>query len=525
MTRTPLAAPRPLSALASLAALALLLSTAPPAASAHADHHAADRRIAANEAAFWKSLPWREVGPYRGGRVSAVEGIASQPSTYYFGSTGGGVWKTEYGGATWKNVSDGFFGGSIGAVAVAPSDPNVVYAGTGEETLRGNVSPGGGFWRSTDAGKSWTFLGLADSQQVARIRVHPRNPDLVYAAVLGHAFGPNETRGVYRSRDGGRSWERILYAGPDAGAVDLAMDPANPRILFASTWRVRRTPYSFESGGPGSALWRSTDGGDHWRELTAAPRETTGLPKGTLGRIGVAVSAADPRVVYAIVEAEEGGVLRSADGGETWTKVNEERDLRQRAWYYSRIYADPKDADTCYVVNVRFWRSKDGGKSFADVDTPHGDNHDLWIAPDDPKRMIEGNDGGAVVSTDAGATWSSVLNQPTAQIYRAAVDTAVPYRLLGAQQDNSAFRIRHRSTNEGIGPADWEETAGGESGYIVADPTDPDVVYGGSYGGLLVRLNHKTGETRDTNPWPDNPMGWGDAELKYRFQWNFPIAF
>lgn len=517
MTRTPL------SGLALLAALSALLSTAPPAAASRAAH--VDRRAAANEAAFWKSLPWREVGPYRGGRVSAVEGVASQPSTYYFGSTGGGVWKTLDGGTTWKNVSDGFFGGSIGAVAVAPSDPNVVYAGTGEETLRGNVSPGAGFWKSTDAGTSWTFLGLADSQQVARIRVHPRNPDLVYAAVLGHAFGPNETRGVYRSKDGGRSWERILYAGPDAGAVDLAMDPANPRILFASTWRVRRTPYSFESGGPGSALWRSTDGGDHWRELTAAPREVTGLPKGTLGRIGVAVSPADPRVVYAIVEAEEGGVLRSADGGETWTKVNDERDLRQRAWYYSRIYADPKEADTCYVVNVRFWRSKDGGKRFTDIGTPHGDNHDLWIAPDDPRRMIEGNDGGAVVSTDGGATWSSVLNQPTAQIYRAAVDTAFPYRLLGAQQDNSAFRIRHRSTNAGIGPADWEETAGGESGYIVADPTDPDVVYGGSYGGLLVRLNHKTGETRDTNPWPDNPMGWGAGDLKYRFQWNFPIAF
>jgi photosystem II stability/assembly factor-like uncharacterized protein len=526
MTRTPLAAPRPRAGLALLAALSMLSLAAPPGAAAPADRpRAASRRPADVEAAFFKALPWREVGPYRGGRVSAVEGVASQPSTYYMGATGGGVWKTIDGGATWKNVSDGFFGGSIGAVAVAPSDPNVVYVGTGEETLRGNVSPGHGLWRSTDAGKSWTFLGLADSQQVARLRVHPKDPDLVYAAVLGHAFGPNETRGVYRSRDGGRSWERVLYAGPDAGAVDLAMDPTNPRILFAATWRVRRTPYSFESGGPGSALWRSTDGGDHWRELTAAPRETSGLPKGALGRIGVAVSPADPRVVYAVVEAEEGGVLRSADGGETWKKVNGDRDLRQRAWYYSRIYADPRDADTAYVVNVRFWRSKDGGKSFADVDTPHGDDHDLWIAPDDPKRMIEGSDGGAVVSTDGGATWSSVLNQPTAQIYRAAVDTAVPYRLLGAQQDNSAFRIRHRSADEGIGPADWEETAGGESGYIVADPSDPDVVYGGSYGGLLVRRDHRTGEVRDTNPWPDNPMGWGDAELRYRFQWNFPIAF
>ncbi len=531
MTHTPLAPQRSRAGL-QLAGAALVLITltalAPGAAAGRTARAVSDRpaahRAADVETAFWKALPWREVGPYRGGRVSAVEGVPSQPLTYYFGATGGGVWKTTDGAVTWKNVSDGFFGGSIGAVAASPSDPNVVYVGTGEETLRGNVSPGGGFWKSTDAGKSWTFLGLADSQQVARIRVHPRDPDLVYAAVLGHTFGPNETRGVYRSRNGGRSWERILYAGPDAGAVDLAMDPTNPRILFAATWRVRRTPYSFDSGGPGSALWRSSDGGDHWQELTAVPRETSGLPKGALGRIGVAVSPVDPRTVFAIVEAAEGGVFRSADGGETWKKASDERDLRQRAWYYSRIYADTKDADTVYVVNVRFWRSKDGGKTFTDVDTPHGDNHDLWIAPDDPRRMIESNDGGAIVSTDGGATWSSVYNQPTAQIYRAAVDGAFPYRLLGAQQDNSAFRIRHLSTNEGIGPADWEETAGGESGYIVADPADLDVVYGGSYGGLLIRLNHRTGEVRDTNPWPDNPMGWGDAELRYRFQWNFPIA-
>ncbi len=528
MTHASLAMPRFRSSFVwALALLALPVATAPPAdAAERADHpdHAAARRAAGNEKAFFKALPWREVGPYRGGRVSAVEGVASQPLTYYMGSTGGGVWKTIDGGATWKSVSDGFFGGSIGAVAVAPSDPNVVYVGTGEETLRGNVSPGSGFWRSVDAGRSWSFLGLADSQQVARIRVHPHDPDLVYAAVLGHTFGSSETRGVYRSRNGGRSWERVLYAGPDAGAVDLAMDPSNPRILFAATWQARRTPYSFDSGGPGSGLWRSTDGGDHWRQLTAAPRDLSGLPKGVLGRMGVAVSPVDSRVVFAIVEAAEGGVFRSTDGGDTWAKVNDERDLRQRAWYYGRVYADPKDVDVVYAVNVRFWRSKDGGKTFSDIDTPHGDNHDLWIAPDDSKRMIESNDGGAIVSTDGGTTWSSVYNQPTAQIYRVTVDTAVPYRLLGAQQDNSALRIRHRSTHGGIGAADWEETAGGESGYIVADPADPEVVFGGSYGGLLVRLDHRTGETRDTNPWPDNPMGWGDAELKYRFQWNFPLT-
>ena len=372
MTHTPFASPRPWAGLALALAAAILLPT-PSTAARAGTSPAATHRSEEAETAFWKALPWREVGPYRGGRVAAVEGVASQPLTYYFGATGGGVWKTTDGGATWKNVSDGFFGGSIGAVAVAPSDPNVVYVGGGEDTLRGNVSPGSGFWKSTDAGKTWTFLGLADAQQVGRIRVHPHDPDLVYAAVIGHAFGPNETRGVYRSKDGGRRWERVLYAGPDAGAVDLAMDPTNPRILFATTWRARRTPSSFESGGAGSGLWRSADGGDHWKELTALPREATGFPQGTLGRIGVAVSPADPRTVYAIVEAAEGGIFRSADGGETWKKASEERDLRQRAWYYSRIYADPKDADGVYVVNVRFWRSKDGGKSFADVDTPHGD--------------------------------------------------------------------------------------------------------------------------------------------------------
>lgn len=473
--------------------------------------------------ALLAELPWREVGPYRGGRSAAVTGIPSQPLTYYFGATGGGVWKTIDGGATWKNVSDGFFGGSIGAVAVSEWDPNVVYVGGGEVTVRGNVSPGSGLWKSTDAGQTWTFSGLGDSQHVPRIRIHPRNPDLVYAAVLGHLFGPSDLRGVYRSKDGGRNWERVLFASRDAGAVDLAMDPGNPRVLYASTWRVRRTPWSLESGGEGSGLWKSTDGGDTWKELT----RKEGLPKKTVGIIGVDVSRSNPQNVYAIVEAEDGGVFRSKDGGETWAKTNEDRALRQRAWYYTRINADPADEDVVYVLNVFFHKSKDGGKTFSTIDTPHVDNHDLWIAPDDPRRMIEANDGGANVSTDGGANWTGQDNQPTAQIYRVTTDTAVPYRLLGAQQDNSALRIRHRSAGggSGIGPRDWEPTAGGESGHIVADPKNPDVVYGGSYGGYLTRLDHRTGELRDVNPWPDNPMGWGAAELTYRFQWSFPIFF
>jgi photosystem II stability/assembly factor-like uncharacterized protein len=475
----------------------------------------------AQDASLLKSMQWREVGPYRGGRADAVEGIPGQPSTYYFGSTGGGVWKTADGAQTWTPASDGFFGGTIGAIAVAPSDPAVVYAGTGEETIRGNVSPGGGLWKSTDAGKTWTKIGLEDSQHIARIRVHPTNPELVYVAALGHAFGPNDMRGVYRSKDGGKTWERILFVNRDSGAVDLAMDPTNPRILYASTWRFRRGPYFFESGGEGSALWKSTDGGDTWKELS----RNKGMPKGSLGIIGVSVSPSNPQNVWSIVEAKEGGVYRSRDGGDTWTKTSDSADLRQRAWYYSRIYADPKDEDTAYVVNVRFHKTKDGGKTWTQIPTPHGDNHDLWIAANDPNRMIEANDGGANVTTDGGATWTRQDNQPTAQFYRLSVDNDFPYRILGPQQDNSAVRIRHRSSGGNIGPRDWEPTAGGESGYIVADPTNPDIVYGGSYGGLLTIVNHRTGEERDVNPWPDNPMGAGDAELKHRFQWNFPVFF
>ena len=467
----------------------------------------------------FKGMQWREIGPFRGGRADAVEGIVAQPNTYYFGSCGGGVFKTTDGGQSWKNVSDGFFGGSIGSVAVSEWDPNVVYVGTGEETVRGNVSEGNGMWKSTDAGKTWTKAGLPNSRHIPRIRIHPKNPDLVYAAVLGHLFGPSADRGVYRSTDGGKTWNRILFANENAGAIDLAMDPSNPRVLYASTWRVRRTPYSMESGGEGSGLWKSTDGGDSWKNIS----RNKGLPKKTLGISGVSVSPSNPQNVYAIIEAEDGGVFRSRDGGETWDKVNESRDLRQRAWYYSRIYADPRDEDTVYVVNVRFHKSKDGGKTFTTIDTPHGDNHDLWIARDNPERMIESNDGGANVTNDGGRSWSTQMNQPTAQFYRVTTDNSFPYRILAAQQDNSAVRIRHRSEGRGIDDRDWEETAGGESGYIFADPRDPDVVYGGSYDGYLTIFNHRTHEFRDVNPWPDNPMGSGAVDATERFQWNFPL--
>lgn len=483
--------------------------------------------ISTNGFAAWdqeslEGLEWREIGPYRGGRSAAVAGIPDDRETFYFGATGGGVWKTSNGGGHWENVSDGFFGGSIGAVAVSSWDPNVVYVGTGEKTVRGNVSHGDGMWKSTDAGRTWTHIGLEDSRHISRIRIHPKNPDLVYAAVMGHLFGPNEQRGVYRSKNGGESWERILFANEQAGAVDLAMDPTNPRVLYATTWRVLRTPYSLESGGEGSGLWKSTDGGDNWTSLSG----NEGMPEPPLGISGITVSPSNPDNLYAIIEAAEGGVFRSRDAGETWQRVNQERKLRQRAWYYSRVNADPADEDVVYVSNVRFHKSKDGGKSFEAIATPHGDNHDLWIDPNDPLRMIQSNDGGANVSYDGGENWSTQSNQPTAQMYRVSADNAFPWRLLGGQQDNSAVRIRTRSANgAAIGTRDWEPTAGGESGHIVADPENPDVVYGGSYGGFLLRVDHATGDRRLIDVWPDNPMGWGAAELKYRFNWNFPLMF
>jgi len=467
-----------------------------------------------------EGLQWREVGPYRGGRSAAVTGIPQDRETYYFGSTGGGVWKTSNGGGDWKNVSDGFFGGSIGAVAVSAWDPNVVYVGTGEVTVRGNVSVGNGIWKSTDAGRTWTNVGLKHSQRIPRIRIHPRDPDTVYAAVMGDLFGANEERGVFRSTDGGKTWQKILYVNGEVGAVDLAMDPTNPRILYATTWRVIRTPYSLESGGEGSKIWKSADGGDHWQSIS----ENDGMPKPPLGISGISVSRSNPDNLYAIIEAADGGVFRSGDAGKTWKRVNKERKLRQRAWYYSRIEADPVSEDVVYVMNVNFHRSRDGGKTFEKVSTPHGDNHDLWIDPGDPKRMIESDDGGAQVSYDGGENWSVQSNQPTAQMYRVSTDNAFPYRLLGAQQDNSAIRIRSRSAfDDAIGERDWEPTAGGESGHIVARPDNPDIVYGGSYSGYLIRYDHRNGDVRAINVWPDDPMGWGAAKLKYRFNWNFPI--
>ena len=470
---------------------------------------------------LYEGLQWRSIGPFRGGRSAAVTGVPGKPTLFYMGATGGGVWRTKDGGSTWENISDGFFGGSIGAVAVSEYDNNVIYVGGGEVSVRGNVSSGYGMWKSVDAGQTWNSIGLPNSRHIPRIRIHPKNPDLVYAAVLGDLFKSSDERGVYRSKDGGATWEKILFANADAGAVDLTFDPNNPRILYASTWRIRRTPYSLESGGEGSALWKSTDGGDNWTEISG----NKGLPKGLWGISGVTVSPLNSQRVWAIIENKDGGVFRSDDGGKTWKKTNSERKLRQRAWYYSRIYADTQDEDRVYVLNVRYHRSKDGGKTFDTYNAPHGDHHDLWIAPEDNQRMVMADDGGAQVSYDAGENWSTYMNQPTAQFYRVTTDNSFPYRIYGAQQDNSTIRILHRTSGRSIGESDWESTAGGESAHIAPNPVNPDIVYGGSYDGFLSRVDHKNQQMRLVDVWPDNPMGHGAEDMKYRFQWNFPIFF
>ena len=471
---------------------------------------------------LYGALEYRLVGPFRGGRSAAVTGVPGEPNLYYFGAAGGGVWKTENGGRSWENISDGYFGGSIGAIEVAKNDHNVIYVGGGEKTVRGNVSSGYGIWKTEDAGKTWQKAGLDKSRHVPRIVTHPRDFNTVYAAVLGNIYKPTEDRGVYKSIDGGKNWEKVLFSNNQSGAVDLIMDPNNPRILYASTWNVQRTPYSLSSGGEGSALWKSTDSGETWKEIS----KNKGFAKDTLGIIGVTVSPANSDRVWAIVENKEnGGIYRSDNGGETWEHINDDRSLRQRAWYYTRVYADPKDEDIMYVLNVNYHKSTDGGKTFKSDRAPHGDHHDLWIAPEDPGRMVMGDDGGAQVTYDGGETWSTYHNQPTAQFYRVTTDNAFPYRIYAAQQDNSTVRIKHRTEGGSIDESDWESTAGGESAHIAVDPENSDIVYGGSYDGFLTRYNHETGTVRSVSVWPDNPMGHGAEDLKYRFQWNFPIFF
>ena len=511
------------SVLRALGAAALLAGVAAHGASQDAG---ADQGNGAKKdkgpAAGFSALELRQIGPFRGGRVDAVTGVPGEPLVYYFGGTGGGVFKTTDGGHTWHPITDGQIDfGSIGSIAVADSDHNVIYVGTGESAIRGNASHGDGVYKSTDAGQTWKHVGLEDTQQIGQIRIDPHDPNLVYVAALGHMAGPNAERGVLRSKDGGKTWEKVLFKSDKAGAIDLAMDPTNPRVLYASFWQVVRHPWDFESGGPDSGIWKTTDGGDTWKELTHNP----GLPKGVLGRIGMTVSSVNPERVWALIEAQDGGIYRSDDAGKTWSKLNGENQIKQRAWYYSQVFADPKDENTVYAVNVGFFKSTDGGKTFTTIRTPHSDNHDMWIAPEDPKRFIESNDGGCQITFDGGKSWSTEGNQPTGQFYRVALDNDFPYNIYGAQQDNTTVEITSRSNSGAITDSDWHEVGGGESGWIAPDPLNSNFVYAGSYDGLLTRYDNKTGSLRNINPWPDNPMGSGVEAMKYRMQWSFPLVF
>lgn len=469
-----------------------------------------------------KVMKWRSIGPFRGGRAVAVTGVSGDRNIYYFGGVGGGVWKTMDGGKNWIPLFDDQPISSIGSIAVAASDPNVLYVGTGEHCLRGNISHGDGVYKSFDSGKTWKNIGLKESRHIGKILVHPKNPDLVYVAALGHVYAPpgnfRGEYGVYRTKNGGETWELVLK--PDnniTGTVDMVFDPSNPRVIFAANWEVFRSPHTLSSGGPGSGIYRSNDSGDTWKRL-----EGGGLPDGIMGRIGITVSPANPERIWAIIENKMGGVYRSEDGGDMWQKVNSDASLRQRAWYYTHIYADPKNEDSVYVLNTRSYRSIDGGRTFTAFNPPHGDNHDLWIDPDDPLRMINGNDGGANVSTDGGKTWT-LSEHPTAQFYHTYTDDEFPYNVYGAQQDNSTIKIKSRSSGFAIMASDWYAVGGGESGFIVPDPRDHNIVYAGSYGGLLTRYDHRTQTTQNIQVWPDNPMGWAAGDLKYRFQWTAPI--
>ncbi len=473
----------------------------------------------AYDASWLKGMQWRLIGPYRGGRALAVTGVRGQPEVFYMGSVSGGVWKTVDGGNSWTPLTDHEPIASIGSIAVPDSDPNVIYVGTGEGCPRGDVTHGNGVWKSLDAGKTWVHLGLEQTETIPKIIVNPQNPNEVFAAALGHIFGPNAERGVYKSSDGGKTWKKVLYKDEKTGAVDVAFEPSNPHVLFAALWEVNRTPYSLSSGGPGSGLYRSTDDGETWKQLLGH-----GLPSGIWGRVGVSVSRADSNRVYALIEAAQGGLYRSDDGGDTWTLINGDHKLWQRAWYYMHVFADQKSADTLYVLDVSMYRSTDGGRTFSTLHPPHGDTHGLWINPDDPRRLINGNDGGATISVDGGETWSSLDTQPTAQFYHVIADNDFPYHVYGAQQDNDSIAIATSSDEGAIDRGDYYSVRGGESGYIAPYPPDPDIVYSGDYEGAIDRFNKHTEEVKSVGPWPIITDGGGAAILKYRAQWTAPIV-
>jgi len=461
-------------------------------------------------------LRWREIGPYRGGRSVAATGSAQRPDEYYMGTTGGGVFKTEDGGQSWFPTTDGFFGGTIGAIAVAPSNPDVVYVGGGEYPIRGNVSYGDGVWKSTDAGKTWAFMGLGDTRQIEKVIVNPTNPDIVYVGAFGHIFGPNSERGVFKTTDGGKTWQKILFRNDSSGVADMIMDPSDPNTMYVTFWQAYRLPWTFSSGGVGSTMYKTTDGGDHWTELKNNP----GLPSGIWGNSGLAISAANPKIVWALIEAKQGGLYKSSDAGATWQFVNGDNEIKQRAWYYMKVTADPTDTNTLYINNVSFMKSTDGGKTFRAMrGGGHGDSHHLWIAPNDAKRMIETDDGGARVTKDGGQTWSEE-DFATGQFYHVIATNDYPYKVCGAQQDSGTLCGANRGN---LDMSNWEDAGGGESGWMAARTDQPWIIYAGSYGNELTRKDMRTGLEENVNPWPDNPMGHPAKDLKYRFQWTFPI--
>ena len=470
---------------------------------------------------LYSSVEYRLIGPFRGGRAGTAVGVLNNPNLYYMGTAGGGVWKTQDSGSTWEPISDGYFGGSIGAIAVSESDENIIYVGEGEQTLRGNVSSGHGMWKSTDAGETWKYIGLPKSEHISRIRIHPENPDIVYVGVIGNLWKPNSERGIYKTNNGGLTWEKILYVSDKAGIGDLVIDPNNSRIIYATTWQMRRNGYRMDSGGPDSKIFRSYDSGKTWEDIS----EFNGLPSFPWGIVGVTISPVNSKRIWAMVEADNGGLFRSDDGGNNWEKVNSNRALRQRAWYYTRIYADTQNEDKVFVLNVSYGVSTDGGKTFTLKNAPHGDHHDLWIDPNNNMRMVMADDGGAQVSNDGGDNWSTYFNQPTAQFYRVSTDNSFPYRIYGAQQDNSTVRIKHRTSSSSITERDWEPSAGGESAHLAPDPKNNDIVFGGTYKGYMMMQDHSNGQIRSVNVWPDNPAGSGAEVMKYRFNWNFPVMF
>ena len=476
----------------------------------------ADTRPAVDQSLF-QALHWRGIGPYRGGRVLAVTGVPGEPYVYYFGAVAGGVWKTTDGGVSWVPLTDHTAITSIGAIAVAPSNHKILYVGAGEASPRGDITYGNGVFKSVDGGKTWQSLGLADTRQIGAIIVDPKNPDIVMVAALGHAFGPNAERGIYRTTNGGKTWTKVLSKNDRTGAIDVTFDPHNSKIVYASLWQALRQPWNFSSGGEGSGLYRSTDGGATWQRLSG-----NGLPAGILGRIDISVSGANSKRVYAMIEAADGGLYRSDDAGQHWRRVNDDGRLRQRAWYFSKIYADPKHADTVYALNTGMFKSTDGGKTFDLVSARHGDHHGLWIDPANPDRMINASDGGAIVSVDGGKTWTQADNQPTAQFYHVSVDNSFPYRVYGAQQDNSNVWIKSADDEGAIDDRDWDIAGGGECGFVIADPRDPDIIYSDSENGIQ-RFNMHTFQSETISVWPVDASGHAASELEHRFNWTSPL--